>query len=147
MGGSAVLRSLTRAPPRKPSLVRPRYRRGDHLRRARLSALSLVVKSVVAAQVALGPTMRGVAVPLAVCAHARDVAGSNCTRRPAPSAAGGVEFVDERSLYVLESGHRSGQNRARTRFASHALVRNGTSQSPASLSPSRRDVFGALYIC
>jgi PAS domain-containing protein len=157
MVGSAVRRALTRAP-RSQTLSCPSPMpddEGDQLRRARLSALSLIDEgpSARVLKALLAQTAEAFAVPLAVVSLTLDDVDWFEVYTPR-----GADFSDAHRVlldksfcsYVLDSGQPVlVQNAsAHPAFASNPLVRNGTIASGAGvpLTTPDGDVLGALYI-
>ena len=155
--GSAVRRALTRAP-RSETLSCPppvAEDEGDHLRRARLTALSLIDVGLSARVLKelLAQTAEAFGVPLAFVSLTLDDVDWFEVYTPAGTEIG----VPQRNLldetfcsYVLESGQPvviqdAGAHPA---FASNPLVRYGTIASGAGvpLTTPDGDVLGALFI-
>src|SRR6185503_7767183 len=113
---------------------------GDQLRRARLSALSLVDEgpSVRVLKELLAQTAEAFAVPLAVVSLTLDDVAWFEVYAPPGAELGGAQWslIDESFCsYVLESGQPVVVQNASAHpaFASNALVRNGTIASGAGV--------------
>jgi GAF domain-containing protein len=157
MVGSAVRRALTKAPRSETVSCPPPVPEdeGDQLRRARLSALSLVDEgpSARVLKELLVQTAEAFAVPLAIVSLALDdVRWFEVYTRPGGDL-GGTQWnlLDESFCsYVLESGQPVVVQNASAHpaFASNPLVRNGTIASGAGvpLTTPDGDVLGALCI-
>jgi len=155
--GSAVRRVLTRAPRLETVSCPPPAPEdeGNHLRRARLAALSLIDEgpSARVLKALLAQTAEAFAVPLAAASLTLDDATLFEVYTPAGTDLGETQrtLLDESFCsYVLESGQPVIiQNAsAHPAFASNPLVRNGTIASGAGvpLTTPDGDVIGALYI-
>jgi GAF domain-containing protein len=156
MVGSAVRRALTRGPRSETvSCPPPGEDEGDHLRRARLFALSLIDEgpSARVLKELLARTAEAFAVPLAVMSLTLDDTAWFEVYTPPGAELSQMQrgLLDESFCsYVLESGQPVVVQNASAHpaFASNPLVRNGTIASAAGvpLTTPDGDVLGSLYI-
>jgi GAF domain-containing protein len=156
MVGSAVRRALTRGPRSQTvSCPPPGEDEGDHLRRARLFALSLIDEgpSARVLKELLARTAEAFAVPLAVMSLTLDDTAWFEVYTPPGTELSQMQrgLLDESFCsYVLESGQPVVVQNASAHpaFASNPLVRNGTIASAAGvpLTTPDGDVLGSLYI-
>jgi GAF domain-containing protein len=155
--GSAVRRALTKMPRSETLSCPPRLveDEGDQLRRARLSALSLVDVGLSARVLKelLAQAADAFAVPLAFVSLSLDDVDWFEIYTPPGADIGGAQLglLDEAfCAYVRESGQPVviQDATAHPAFASHPLVRNGTIASGAGvpLTTPDGDVLGALFI-
>ncbi|MET0594050.1 MAG: GAF domain-containing protein, partial [Polyangiaceae bacterium] len=157
MVGSAVRRALTKEPRSETVSCPPPTPEdeGDHLRRARLAALSLIDEgpSARVLKELLAQTAEAFAIPMAVISLALDDVNWFEVFTPPGTDIGETQRVllDETFCsYVVDSGQpvvvqNAGAHPA---LASNPLVRNGTIASGAGvpLTTPDGDVLGALYI-
>jgi GAF domain-containing protein len=157
MVGSAVRRALSRGPRSQTVTCPPPIadEEGDHLRRARLAALSLVDEgpSARVLKELLAQIAEAFAVPLAVMSLRLDDVSWFEIYTPSGADLGEAQrnlLDDSFCSYVLESGQPVVVQNASAHpaFASNALVRNGTIASGAGvpLTTPDGDVLGALFI-
>ena len=157
MVGSAVRRALTRLPRSQTVSCPPPVAddEGDHLRRARLSALSLIDEgpSARVLKELLAQTAVAFAVPLAcISLTLDDVDWFEVYTPPGTDFGEAHRVLLDQSFcsYVLDSGQPVVVQNASAHpaFASNILVRNGTIASGAGvpLTTPDGDVLGALYI-
>jgi PAS domain-containing protein len=157
MVGSAVRRALSRGPRSQTVTCPPPIadEEGDHLRRARLAALSLVDEgpSARVLKELLAQIAEAFAVPLAVMSLRLDDVTWFEIYTPSGADLGEAQrnlLDDSFCSYVLESGQPVVVQNASAHpaFASNALVRNGTIASGAGvpLTTPDGDVLGALFI-
>jgi GAF domain-containing protein len=157
MVGSAVRRALTKVPRSQTVSCPPPLPEdeGDHLRRARLAALSLIDEgpSARVLKELLAQTAEAFSVPMAVMSLAiDDITCFECFTPPGTDIGETQRVLLDESFcsYVVESGQpvvvqNAGAHPA---FASNPLVRNGTIASGAGvpLTTPDGDVLGALFI-